>query len=216
MQKMKSPAVIGADLTITGDVRNGGDIDIVGVVEGSVSANHVSVHPGGRVTGSLIASSARIAGDLRGNVLVRNLLEITGTGRVEGDVRYGRLAVQDGGLLDADVRNVPPTIAGDLNITVQRGGAALITTEDLTAIDPDSAAGTLSFAVSQARSGHVARANARATPVERFTQTDVQMHSVVFVHDGSGGESASFDVVVTDHAGATSGAAKTVHVAVFR
>ena len=63
--------------------------------------------------------------------------------------------------------------------------------------------------------GFVARVAAGATPVDRFTQSELQSNGMVFVHDGSVGQAASFDVVVTDHAGATSGPAQTVHVAVF-
>ena len=53
------------------------------------------------------------------------------------------------------------------------------------------------------------------TPVTHFGQTDLLANRVMFVHDGSTGDSASFDVVVADETGGTSGAPETVHVAVF-
>ena len=64
------------------------------------------------------------------------------------------------------MRNVPPAIAGDLNLTVKRGQSVRITLEDLTAIDPDSPAQSLAFAVSSATNGFVARASAASTPVD--------------------------------------------------
>ena len=123
--------------------------------------------------------------------------------------------MEAGAELSADMRNVPPAIAGDLNLTVKRGQSVPITPEDLTAIDPDSPAQSLIFTVTTPLNGFVARASASSAPIERFSQTDLQARGVVFVHDGSDGRAASFDVIVTDDAGATSGTAQTVHVAVF-
>ncbi|MES0403790.1 MAG: cadherin-like domain-containing protein, partial [Hyphomicrobium sp.] len=50
--------------------------------------------------------------------------------------------------------------------------------------------------------------------VATFTQADLERGSVLFLHDGTDTPDASFDVVVADKAGATSGAAQTVKVAV--
>jgi cytoskeletal protein CcmA (bactofilin family) len=150
MSNTRGQAVIGADMFIKGDIRNGKHIDVLGLVEGSISAERVVVHSGGRVTGTLIADNAQVDGVVQGHVLVRQLIEIGSTGAVHGDVRYGKIAMQIGAELTADVRNVPPAIAGDLNLAVKRGQSARITTEDLTAIDPDSPVTSLVFAVSKA------------------------------------------------------------------
>ena len=216
MSNTRGQAVIGADMFIKGDIRNGKHIDVLGLVEGSISAERVVVHNGGRITGTLIADNAQVDGVVQGHILVRQLIEIGSTGAVHGDVRYGKITMQIGAELTADVRNVPPAIAGDLNLAVKRGQTARITTEDLTAIDPDSPVTSLQFAVSKAINGFVARTSAATASIENFTQVDLYSNTVMFVHDGSVGATASFDVTVTDNAGATSGAPKTVHVAVFK
>jgi cytoskeletal protein CcmA (bactofilin family) len=216
MDKTRGQAVIGADMFIKGDLRNGKHIDVLGIVDGSISAERVVVHKGGRVLGTLIADNAQIDGEVQGHVLVRQLIEIGSTGAVRGDVRYGKIAMQIGAELAADVRNVPPNIAGDLNLAVKRGQSARITTEDLTAIDPDSPVGSLVFAVSRAVNGFVAKTTSASTAIESFTQADLYSNTVMFVHDGSVGSTASFDVVVTDNAGDTSGTPRTVQVAVFK
>jgi hypothetical protein len=51
--------------------------------------------------------------------------------------------------------------------------------------------------------------------VTSFKQADIEAARVQFVHDGTDGNWASFDVVVVDGAGAASGAAQTVKVAVL-
>jgi cytoskeletal protein CcmA (bactofilin family) len=216
MDKTRGQAVIGADMFIKGDLRNGKHIDVLGLVDGSISADRVVVHKGGRIYGTLIADNAQVDGEVQGHVLVRQLIEIGSTGSVRGDVRYGKIAMQIGAELSADVRNVPPEIAGDLNLAVKRGQSARITTGDLTVVDPDSSAAQLKFAVSRAINGFVARTSAATTPVDSFSEADLESNTVMFVHDGSVGSAASFDVVVTDQTGGTSGSPKTVHVAVFK
>ena len=117
-----------------------------------------------------------------------------------------------GGSLSADVRNVPPTIGGDLDVTVYKGRSVTITVMDLTAVDPDDAAVDLIYSVSNARNGVIAHSNAPGSAVKSFSQADLEAGKVQFRHDGSDAPAASFDVIVTDHAGATSGAPMTVKV----
>ena len=119
-----------------------------------------------------------------------------------------------GGALTAEMRNIPPSIAGDLDLSVDKGRAVRITLQDLSAIDPDDTAEHLTFTVSQVRNGFVTLATDPARPVDAFTQADLEQGTVLFRHDGTDEPRASFAVVVADRAGATSGAAQTVNVAV--
>jgi cytoskeletal protein CcmA (bactofilin family) len=208
-------AIIGPDLFVEGEVRSSKAVLVLGLIDGLIAASHVVVRKGGRVHGTLIADSAEIEGEVQGNILVRTLMRIGSTGSVRGDIRYGSIAIAEGAELSADLRNVPPAIAGDLNLAVKRGKSVRITTDDLTAIDPDSTVDSLKFAVPKALNGFVAFDGSEKKPVVRFTQADLLANRMVFVHDGSIGASASFDVTVTDQAGATSGPPQTVRVAVF-
>ncbi|HIE69289.1 MAG TPA: hypothetical protein EYP98_03535, partial [Planctomycetes bacterium] len=82
------------------------------------------------------------------------------------------------------------------------------------ALDPDDQAHHLTFTVSQARHGFVTLTSDPSRPVQTFTQADLERGDVMFRHDGTDAMTASFDVVVADQAGATSGAAQTVTVSV--
>ena len=211
----RSNAVIGADLVIQGELRSGGDIDVRGVVTGSISAAKLTVHEGGKVHGSVRAESAQVDGRLHGTVAVRNLIDIGPTGSVSGDVRYGRLAMAPGAELSADMLNVPPEIGGDLNLAVRRGRSVRVTTEDLQAIDPDSGAEALIFTVTRPTGGWIVNTTQPATPIETFSQRDLAQGAIYFVHDGGMAAQASIDVAVSDQAGATSGDPKTLRVAVI-
>lgn len=206
--------IIGEDTFVRGKIRNCRRIEVFGRVHGEVTADAVHIHEGGRLDGKARAENAEVHGILQGNVTVRNLINIRSSGSVSGNVQYGQLAMEAGGSLSAEVRNVPPALGGDLDLTVYRGRFVGITLEDLTAIDPDDDAKDLTYSISNAKNGFVALAHAPADTVTSFTQADLEAGKVVFRHDGSETDWASFDVVVTDAAGADSGNPQTVKVTV--
>jgi len=207
-------AIIQEDTIIKGKIRNCRQMEIHGYVEGELAAESVIVHQGGTFFGTLKTDQADVAGSLQGEVFVKNLISIRSSGVVNGNVRYGQLAMEMGADLSAELRNVPPKLAGDLDVTVKRGRSVVITTEDLTAIDPDDSADELSYAVSNASNGIVALAANAGVSVDRFTQADIEAGRVLFVHDGGDSNTASFDVLVSDESGANSGRTQTVHVTV--
>lgn len=205
-------AVIQEDTVIKGHIRNCDRIEVRGYVEGELEAGMALVQNGGKVYGTLRADNAEIHGVLQGEVFVRHLIKIGSDGAVTGNVQYGQIAMDLGGELSAKLHNVPPEIAGDLDITVEKGKSVGITLVDLQALDPDDKAHDLTFSVTKANHGFIALSKAPKKAVNKFTQADLEAGQVLFVHDGTGGSSASFDVIVTDSKGATSGAAKTVNV----
>ena len=214
MEDKSRVLIIREDTFLKGEIRNAGRIEVFGYVEGDIAADLLIVQPGGRCFGNVKVDSADVRGQLQGDVLVRQLISIRGTGEVTGNVKYGRLSMELGGLLTAEMRNIPPSISGDLDLSVDKGRAVRITLQDLSALDPDDTAEHLTFTVSQVRNGFVTLATDPARPVDAFTQADLEQGTVLFRHDGTDEPRASFAVVVADRAGATSGAAQTVNVAV--
>jgi len=207
-------AIIQGDTVIKGEISNCDHIEIYGYIEGELSASRVTIREGGKVFGTMRADNAEVQGIAQGEIFVNRLIKIGSTGNVNGDVQYGQIAMDLGGELSAKLRNVPPEIKGDLELHVNRGKAVRISLIDLHAVDPDDDAKDLSFTVSNAQGGFIAHQRAPTTPINGFTQADLEAGAVAFVHDGSNGAAASFDVQVVDAKGATSGAPKTVSVVV--
>ena len=214
MADTRGVLIIGSDAVLKGDVKNARRVEVHGYVEGGVAASDVVVHDGGRLFGSVKSDTAEVRGTLQGEVRVQNLISLKSTGSVTGNVKYGRLSMEEGAELTASVRNIPPSISGDLDLTVNKGRSVRITLADLSALDPDDKAADLTFSVSNARGGFVTQSGAPGLAVETFTQADLEGGRVHFAHDGGTAATASFDIVVADDDGATSGPAKTVHVAV--
>lgn len=213
MSGTKGVLIVGPDLFIKGHVRNCQRVEIHGYVEGEVLARELHIHSGGKLFGRARSQSAVVNGQLQGDVQVKDLVSIGSTGDVSGNVRYGKLAMEMGANLSADVRNVPPELAGDLEVSVRRGQSVRLTLQDLNAIDPDNKASELVFAVERPRHGVIVLDDSPSA-VTGFSQADLEAGRVSFRHDGSGTSTASFDVIVTDASGATSGAPQTVHVTV--
>lgn len=214
MSAAKGTMVVGQDLAIIGTIRNCQRVEIFGYVEGEVAAQTLVIREGGKVFGRIKAESAEVHGIMQGHAFVKNLMTIGRVGSVSGNVQYGQLAMELGAELSADVRNVPPAIFGDLDLTVARGKSVKITTADLTAVDPDDGAAELMYSVTLPVNGFVELSEAPNTPATKFTQSDLEGGKVLFHHDGTQTRVASFNVIVTDHAGATSGAPAIVHVTV--
>ncbi|MEO1205758.1 MAG: cadherin-like domain-containing protein [Pseudomonadota bacterium] len=208
----KGHAVISADAIFEGKILNAQVVEVFGEVRGQIETGHLIVHQSGHVFGSSRSTSANIAGQAEGELIVKELCTIQATGNVAGDVRYGRLALLEGANLEAHMRNIPPELGGDFELVVQRGEAVAVTTADLTAFDPDDQPSDLTFTVSNVTTGHLARKAARGAPLASFTQAELETGDVLFVHNASATGDGQFDVVVSDAAGATSGAARTVRV----
>ncbi len=214
MPDTRGVLIIGEDAVLKGEVKSGRRVEVWGYVEGGVTASEVIVQEGGKLFGNVRSETAEIRGTVQGDVRVQQLFALRSTGSAAGKIKYGRLSMEEGAELSAHVRNIPPTIAGDLDLTVDKGRSVRITLADLNAVDPDDKPEDLTFAVSNARGGFVALAGAPTSPVANFSQADLAGGQVFFAHDGSNDLKAHFDVQVTDAAGANSGEAKTVNVAV--
>lgn len=214
MSENRGVFVLGEGAVLKGEVKSGRRVEVWGYLEGGINASEVVVQEGGKVFGSVRSDSAEIRGMLQGDARIQQLISIKSTGVASGTIKYGRLSMEEGGELSAHLRNIPPTLAGDLDLTVSRGSSVRITLADLNAADPDDKPEDLTFHVSNEVSGFVCVADNLAEPIREFTQADLEAGRVHFAHDGTYADKAHFDVQVTDLAGATSGTAKTVNVAV--
>ena len=204
--------VVSEESVVKGNIRNGRHVEIYGYVEGEISSDALTVHRGGRLFGNIRVGTAEIHGEMQGDILVKNLIHIGSSGSVVGKVHYGQLAIEHGGNLSAEVKNVPPSLTGDFTLEAARGQSVPVSLKDVNALDPDDEAKDLIFVVSHATRGFVSLSDDPERPVSRFTQADLQSGRILFTHDGSSGSLASFDVTVTDHAGATSGRPQLVRV----
>jgi cytoskeletal protein CcmA (bactofilin family) len=88
-------SVIGADVTIRGDVEASADLHVDGAVVGDLVCASLMQGESSRIEGAITADSARLAGTVRGTINVRELV-ILRSARIEGDVHYEALTIEQG------------------------------------------------------------------------------------------------------------------------
>ena len=92
-------SVIGADVTIRGNVEAATDLHVDGTVEGDLDCASLVQGEASRIEGAISAETARLAGTVKGTISVRDLV-ILKSARIEGDVHYDTLTIEHGASVD--------------------------------------------------------------------------------------------------------------------
>lgn len=105
-----APSILSSDITIVGNLKSSGDIQIEGTVEGDVRSQIVIVGETATVRGEVVAEEVvvhgRVVGRLRG-VKVR----LSATARVEGDIVHKTIAIENGAHFEGSVQRQDDPIA---------------------------------------------------------------------------------------------------------
>ncbi len=101
--KKAPPSLLSADLTIKGNLKTAGDIQIEGQVEGDIRAHLLTVGEGATVKGECLADDVIVNGRVIGRV--RGLkVRLTSTARVEGDIIHKTIAIESGAHFEGSVQ----------------------------------------------------------------------------------------------------------------
>ena len=96
-------SVLSADLTIVGNLRTTGDIQVEGTVEGDTRAHLLTVGESATVRGEIVADDIVVNGRVVGRV--RGLkVRLTSTARVEGDIIHKTIAIESGAHFEGSVQ----------------------------------------------------------------------------------------------------------------
>jgi cytoskeletal protein CcmA (bactofilin family) len=91
--------VVGADVTITGNVIAQADLHIDGAVDGDIQCAALVQGETSRITGAIVADTARLSGIVQGAINARELV-IERTAHVTGDVSYETITIAPGGRVE--------------------------------------------------------------------------------------------------------------------
>lgn len=98
-----SASVMSSDLTIVGNLRTTGDIQIEGTVEGDIRAHLLTVGESATIRGEIVADDIVVNGRVIGRV--RGLkVRLTSTARVEGDIIHKTIAIESGAHFEGSVQ----------------------------------------------------------------------------------------------------------------
>ncbi len=103
-------SVLSSDLTITGNVKTSGDIQVEGVVEGDIRAHLLTVGESATIKGEIVADDIVVNGRVIGRV--RGLkVRLTSTARVEGDIIHKTIAIESGAHFEGSVQRQEDPLA---------------------------------------------------------------------------------------------------------
>ncbi|SFB81501.1 bactofilin family protein [Tropicimonas isoalkanivorans] len=118
--KAKPPAsVLSSDLTITGNIKTSGDIQVEGTIEGDIRAHLLTIGENATIRGECVADDVVVNGRIVGRV--RGLkVRLTSTAKVEGDIIHKTIAIESGAHFEGSVQRQDDPLSS----SSQRSGKA--------------------------------------------------------------------------------------------
>ena len=110
-------SVLGADLTIKGDISATSELHIDGTVEGDITCAGLVQGESSAIHGAIRAQTARLAGTVRGGIEVSQLVVLK-TAQIEGDVTYDVLTIEQGAHIDGRLSHGVTSIETEASLTL--------------------------------------------------------------------------------------------------
>ncbi|MEZ5686563.1 MAG: polymer-forming cytoskeletal protein [Paracoccaceae bacterium] len=96
-------SVLSSDLTVTGNIKTTGDVQIEGTLEGDIRAHLLTVGETATIRGEIVADDVVVNGRVVGRV--RGLkVRLTSTAKVEGDIIHKTIAIESGAHFEGSVQ----------------------------------------------------------------------------------------------------------------
>jgi len=103
-------SILSSDLTVVGNLRTTGDIQVEGTVEGDIRAHLLTVGESATIRGEIVADDIVVNGRVVGRV--RGLkVRLTSTARVEGDIIHKTIAIESGAHFEGSVQRQEDPLA---------------------------------------------------------------------------------------------------------
>lgn len=104
-------SVLSSDLTVVGNLKTTGDIQVEGTVEGDIRAHLLTVGETATIRGEIVADDIVVNGRVIGRV--RGLkVRLTSTARVEGDIIHKTIAIESGAHFEGSVQRQDDPLSG--------------------------------------------------------------------------------------------------------
>ncbi len=113
-------SVLGADLSIKGNLAATADLHVDGKVEGDIACAALVQGESSVIEGAITAQSARLAGTLQGSISAGALVVLK-TARIEGDVSYDTLTIEQGARVEG---KLTPRAAAEPKLAIAGGTEA--------------------------------------------------------------------------------------------
>jgi cytoskeletal protein CcmA (bactofilin family) len=100
-------SVLASDLKINGEITSTGSIEIMGEVEGNLTARTLLVGAEGRMTGTVSAETVEVRGKLDGSVSTQSFT-LRAAAAVSADINYTTLIIESGAEIEGHFARPKP------------------------------------------------------------------------------------------------------------
>lgn len=94
-----SRSVLGPDLRITGEVTSAGTLEVLGEIDGNLSADTLTIGAEGRISGSVNARMVEVKGRLDGKVTSEDFT-MRASAQVQAEITYSTLVIESGAQIE--------------------------------------------------------------------------------------------------------------------
>lgn len=108
------PSVIGADLSIVGNLVSTGQLHIDGTVQGDIQGVNILVRETAKVTGTISGQEVIVQGEVLGSVKAERVV-LAASCKLEGDVFHQSLSIEQGAYFEGKSRRGSPPAHGVAN-----------------------------------------------------------------------------------------------------
>ncbi len=102
------PSILGPDISITGDIKSDGEIQIDGRHDGNIIAARLTIGENGSVVGTVKAKWVHIRGKISGKISA-NVVELAASANVQADIIQDQLTIANGAFFDGKCTRLTKT-----------------------------------------------------------------------------------------------------------
>jgi cytoskeletal protein CcmA (bactofilin family) len=96
--------IIGPSVSVKGNFNSTGNIVIEGILQGGVkTAGNIYVGDHADITANLEAKSARVGGNIKGNLQIEGKLQIAATAKIFGDIECSLILIDSGAIINGKI-----------------------------------------------------------------------------------------------------------------
>ena len=120
-RKPGKPSIIGADLTIVGDLSSEGEILVDGFIDGDIRTKTLLISESATVKGEIVVDTVRVYGSVNGQIKAR-AVTLAKSARVIGNILFGKVSIEEGAFLDGHCKHmseVEDQDEGKINLVVK-------------------------------------------------------------------------------------------------
>jgi cytoskeletal protein CcmA (bactofilin family) len=103
------PSIIAPDMTVVGNIRCDGEVQIDGALQGDIIAEVLTVGENATVRGEVTADTVRVCGVVHGRISAREVFLLK-TARMIGDVHHESLSIEAGAQIEGNCRRLEPAV----------------------------------------------------------------------------------------------------------